>query len=214
MIWFGYRTSIATSFPRLNQSAVGILALVGVAVVYVCVRTTGWEWSQWRPAGPLRRAGIVAMFVPLFLFSAFGIIAGAMLLYEGPTICRDAMVSLSTAFSQLEASAQSLLRVPAVDDLEAKVAALRKRLSEEIRNAEGGKFCGVGPKAYATLTELENLMPTFRRPNAPAKPEHDCSKTEELDKMVSQYERLIDSALANDPLYAETRYREKASLER
>jgi hypothetical protein len=212
MIWFGYRTSISTSFPRLNQLGVGILALLGVAVVYVCVRTTGWEWSEWHRAGFVRRAGIVAMFLPLFLFSAFGIIAGAMLLYEGPIICRDAMVKLNTAFSQLEASARTQLSVPAIDVLEKNVAAARKTLSDEIRNPEGGKYCGVGQRANETLTELENLLPTFRRLRAPAKPQHDCSKTEELDALVNEYQGLIDSALANDPLYTQTRYREKVSF--
>ena len=213
MIWFGYKTSFATSFPQLSPFAVGLVATVALAVVYLCLKLSGGELRTWGDARPGRRLRIVLLSLPLIAVSACGVIAGAMLLYEGPVICREILADMSVAYARLEASAQSRLRVPDIEEIEARAAALRKRLAEEILNAEGGNLCGVGDKARLTLSELETLLtPNFHRPAAPPKPQHDCRKVDELRRLVAQYDGLINDAVANLPLRASTRQQEKAAL--
>ncbi|WP_298961446.1 hypothetical protein [uncultured Methylobacterium sp.] len=202
---FGYYFIIETSYPGISPAALWGSCIALGSMIYFFVVHLGHAFADlW-----MRRTGFlttIGLFSITILASAYGVITASMLLFEGPVILRESLTTARSAILRLEAVAGSRLKVPELDEVQARVAAHRQTLYAEIRNPA---WCGIGPKARDAIRELQRDLPGVKV-LAGTDAIRNCSDRAYLDRLQAAYADLIEGALRDHPLQARFRMTERS----
>ncbi len=147
----------------------------------------------------------------LFGVSAIGVINAYLRFVEAPQIMRQEIDDSLNAVADFRTRATATLRDPEIEQLEAFVRMKKAALVSEINNANGGRWCGVGPGALAILAEVRRVLPDVVELRG-SKKQHDCSAVDDLRRIATAYENLIDQALQSHPSYLSSNIAMKRSV--
>lgn len=212
-VGFGYFSLASSFWPDLSAVVHLLLAALAGFFIFLMIAHTGKAFAGIDRERPITIAAALVSFLALFAFSGWGVVTSAMFLIEGPAIVREKADEMSVGMSRLDQTAKTRLPVPEFQQLHATVRDLETKLVEEINNRSGGRYCGVGPLALATLAQITSHLPTvgFIAGTGNA---HDCADKARLRVIEDQYRESITNALNNHPLIAQHRLRERAALQK
>jgi hypothetical protein len=140
----------------------------------------------------------LSYFFILFLLSSLGTINTLYFNVSGVQISHNAVKNAIEVVGALKNRVPSLLPTPEFDTWVRKVSSAQEALSQEIDNP---KLCGQGPEALKRISELQNLLPSFRTLAGSG-----CDKNEQLK---IQYNEIISKQIQLSENYQKA----QASLE-
>jgi hypothetical protein len=195
-IGFGYYQTFAITYPQLGVWGAIAVALGMLTLIYIFVRHTAIAIHHARSINGLAKLSWIPLFLILFLFSGYGVITASMLLFEGPTVCRESITAMLDALSKLEAYEIRALRDDSYEDTRSRVEAERVQLHQEIHSPSLRQYCGIGPSAKEIIVHLANNLPGIALINGTDN-NHNCNDRTYLDRITRAYDDEINAGLKN-----------------
>lgn len=173
-----------------KPSAIPLLAALGIGLIFMWLVGYGWyrTFNSWTGNGLISiSVGIlfaliaatlalaiakerisnseqistaISYFFILILLSALGTINTLYFNVSGVSIAQNEVKHAIEKVNTLKNRAPSLLATPEYDDWKRRVESAKLALFDEIDNP---RLCGQGPEALKRISELQNLLPSFRQ---------------------------------------------------
>ena len=156
----------------LNSILAGIAALVLALLAWTLAKIVGSNERGIK--------GNLALFLALLLVSAVGVFNTLMIRLEGKAIFTEVIDESTQRFNDLAQFAKRGAGNEEVAALRARVAGLKVKLEQEIRNPRN---CGDGPEANKILAEIRRELPGFIRYSGNSM---SCENNDELVRMYSE----------------------------
>jgi hypothetical protein len=195
-IGFGYYQTFAITSPTLGFWGALAIALGMLILIYIFVRHTAIAIHHARSVSGRAKLSWIPLFLILFMFSGYGVITASMLLFEGPTVCRESISAMLDALAKLEAYEIHALRDDAYEDTQSRVEAERVQLHQEIYSPSSRQYCGIGPSAKTIIENLARNLPGIALINGTDN-DHNCKDTAYLGRITRAYDQEIDAGLNN-----------------
>lgn len=197
----------------LNKVISYIISLIITIFVFELVRNTAVAIDTARHEHGVVKLKWVLYFLLLFVFSGYSLILASMFLVESPVIVTEALRKSIEGLTDLERNANNLLPVQEYEELVGRVEAKRLMLLHEIKSANAGPFCGIGPFAKELITDInQDLNNAVVIANGDDKG-HDCNDKIQIDALVMKYNNMITQSLATHPLLTKFRIEQRKELQ-
>ncbi len=192
-VGLGYYIIVSNWFPGWSWAMATAACLPIVAVIYWCVRHTGFAIYEASTSHGWARYLWLPLFVVLFAISGLGFLTSSLLIVEGPDMAREARDALLFSVGALRRAANEYVDNSRYNDFHGRLKEQREALMLEIA-AEG--HCGIGPQASNILGVIEQLgveySVPFTRPSD-AKDPLRCADKRNVDRYKARYTALLDS---------------------
>lgn len=173
-----------------KPSAIPLLAALGIGLIFMWLVGYGWyrTFNSWTGNGLIsisvgflfaliaatlalaiakerisnseQISTAISYFFILILLSALGTINTLYFNVSGVSIAQNEVKHAIEKVNTLKNRAPSLLATPEYDDWKRRVESAKLALFDEIDNP---RLCGQGPEALKRISELQNLLPSFRQ---------------------------------------------------